>query len=553
MPAFLKVISGSNSGAVFPVVVDKVRLGRHPECEVVIDVNAVSRFHAHVLREGDHFFLEDLQSRNGSFVNGQRVDGRILLHDNDRVKICDTLFVFRTKDEEQENGEEAKVKPHENDVTTTIVTAIDAESNAELMSKVKPEAKLRAILEISQALGHTLDVDHIYPRVLECMFKIFTQADRALILLQGTGTQMIPKAVKHRLGGGEETVRYSRTIVQRAMTERKAILSADASTDERFAMSESIADFRIRSIMCVPLLGKDKQALGVIQIDTQNAQQRFDMDDLQILASVATQASITLENANLHQEILSQERMRRELDFAKEVQTGFLPQKMPQIAGYEFWAYYDAAGQVGGDFYDFVPLPNGRQAIIVGDVAGKGVPAALMMAKASSDVKVGLLTYPDQNDRAMASVNQAICAASLEDKFITLVMCALCPKTHRLVVVNAGHMSPMIRRADGSVEEPAQDELSGLPVGVDETTAYRAVETELDPGDVVLVFSDGISEAMNAKRQTYTTERIREKLRAVTLTPEALGRFLLKDVRAHIGDSSQNDDITMVVFGRNQA
>ena len=185
--------------------------------------------------------------------------------------------------------------------------------------------------------------------------------------------RFVPRSSKQRRED-EDTIRFSKTVVQRAMEEKKAILSADASSDERFSMSESIADFRIRSVMCVPLLGVDQRSLGVIQLDTQSYTQRFSEDDLQVLTSVANQAAIAMENARLHEEMLIQERMRRELSFAREVQQGFLPRFMPKVNGYEFWGFYEAAGLIGGDYYDFVQLPEGRQAVIVADVSGKGVP-----------------------------------------------------------------------------------------------------------------------------------------------------------------------------------
>jgi serine phosphatase RsbU (regulator of sigma subunit) len=545
----LQVLTGKSAGTLYPLVQECVRLGRHPECEVVVDLNSVSRFHAQLVRDGENYLLEDLGSRNGSYINGRRAEGRVPLNDNDRVRICDTLFVYRTKAEGELAPAPPRAEEHENETTTTILSSIDASSSVDVLAKVNPEGKLRAVLEISQAIGQTLDLDTIYPKVLDSLFTIFPQADRALILLLDAAERLVPKCVKHRRED-RDTVRFSKTIVRRAMGEQKAILSKDASSDERFALAESIADFRIRSVMCVPLLAGDRKPMGVIQIDTQSAHQQFDEDDLQILASVANQASTMLENARLHSEILKQERIRRELGFAKDVQAGFLPRRMPRVPGYDFWAYYEAAGQVGGDYYDFLTLPNGRQAIVLGDVSGKGVPAALLMAKATSDTKVALLTNPDSPAAAMGVLNNLICAASLEDKFITMALCVIDPATHCLTIVNAGHMSPMIRRASGAIEEPAHQEVSGLPAGVMEDFSYQAVEAPLAVGDCVVLFSDGISEAMNGKDEAYSIERIRSLLHSVPVSGGQFGELLIKDVRQHMGDRPQSDDISLVVFTR---
>lgn len=548
MPPTLEVLTGAEAERQYPLIQDKVRLGRHPACEVHIDVNSVSRFHAHLLREGDRYAIEDLNSRNGTFVNGKKIEGRVQLRDNDRVKICDVLFVFHGKATDTQPHPTA-VESNEFDASSTVLGTIDAQDNVDMVVGVKAEAKLRAILEISQAIAQTLELDKVFDKILDSLFKIFPQADRALVI-RSEGNQLIPRAVKQRRG--DETVRFSRTIIQQALTDRQAIRSADASQDDRFVMSQSIADFRIRSVMCVPLLSQDKRPLGAIQIDTQNLHQQFSDEDLQILVSVASQASVAIENAQLHTAILDQERIRQELTFAQQVQRGFLPTVPLAIPGYEFWDFYEAAGQVGGDYFGYITLPNGKHAVMVGDVSGKGVPAALLMAKASSDSKVALLTNPENFGQAMAHLNNAICETSLDDKFITMVLAVIDPETHRLTIVNAGHMSPMIRRRNGEIEEPAEDTVTGLPIGIVEDFEYSEVTTEIAPGDAVVLYSDGINEAMNAAESQFTIDRLRKLLSEVDLPARELGPRLLDDVRKHVAGAKQNDDMTLVVFTRAQ-
>lgn len=545
MVPILQILSGGEVDRRYELLQEKIRLGRHPACEVHIDLSSVSRFHAQLIRAGDRYFIEDLNSRNGTFVNGKRIDGRVHLADNDRVKICDMLFVYhgRTGDS---TGRMSRIA-EEQDGSSTVLSTMDAYGNVDMIVKVKAENKLRAILEISQAIAQTLELDAVFGKILESLFKIFPQADRALVILN-EGGRLIPRAVKHRRD--EETVRFSRTIVQQALRDKKAVLSADAASDDRFNLSQSIADFRIRSVMCAPLLAQDLRPLGAIQIDTQNYHQQFSDEDLQILVSVASQAAIAIENAQLHEEILNQDRMRQELAFANQVQKGFLPTSAPKVSGYDFWSYYEAAGQVGGDYYNYVSLPNGRYAIIVGDVAGKGVPAALLMAKASSDSKVALLTYSEDLGKAMAQINNAICETNLEDKFITMVMCVLDSTRNRMSVVNAGHMSPIIRRAQGGIEEPVDENVTGLPIGVLEDYEYQTVEVDIFPGDAVILFSDGINEAMNERGEQYTIPRIRRTLATSVLTAAILGDRLLDDINKHVGDAKQYDDMTLVVFTR---
>lgn len=546
MVAILQVLSGKNAGTKYDVGPSKIRLGRDPTCEVHIDLNAVSRTHAVIFPDDGRLWIQDLKSRNGTYVNGKRVEERVVLADNDRVKICDVLFVFR--DTQPVAPPPPGVRAEEDERESAVLTAFDVR-RSEMMVKVKPEVKLRAILDITQTIGKTLDLEKLFPKILDSLFSIFPHADRALILLADNSGRLIPKAVKHRRQG-DDAVRYSRTIVRTAMSEKKAVLSADAASDARFSMSESIADFSIRSIMCVPLLAQEDRALGVIQLDTQSQNERFDEEDLEILASVAVQASTSIENAQMHEAIVAQQRFQQELVYAQSIQRGLLPKKGPDVPGYQFWAYYESAGQVGGDYYDYIKMLNGKFAIILGDVSGKGVPAALVMAMASSEVKVGLLTYPADPAQAMNQINTNIEANTPEDRFITMVICVLDPAAHRLTIVNAGHMSPIIRRRDGSLEEPAGEDVSGLPVGVMSEYPYDSVHVDLGSGEQVVMYSDGISEAMDDSLKEYTIDRLREKVRAANLPAEELGPHLLRDVKAHVGGFKQSDDISMVVFGR---
>ena len=252
----------------------------------------------------------------------------------------------------------------------------------------------------------------------------------------------------------------------------------------------------------------------------------------------------------MHEAMLTKERVEREMGFANEIQKGFLPKSYPTVEGYEFWAFYHAAGQVGGDYYDFFPLPDGKMAVILGDVSGKGVPAALVMALAASAVRVALLMHPDDPIGAMNQINNSVEENTPDDRFITMAICIFDPVTHKMTIVNAGHMSPIIRRADGTIDEPADERVSGLPVGVMDNYDYESVDTELAPGERIVLFSDGISEAMNSKMEEYTMGRIRSLIKNTNEPSMKLGKILLKDVTKHVSGFKQSDDISLVVFGR---
>ncbi|MEO1998365.1 MAG: FHA domain-containing protein, partial [Planctomycetaceae bacterium] len=387
--AFLKINSGSNSGQMVEVSGERTVLGRHPNCEVVLDNVAVSRHHAQILENHGVFSLEDLRSRNKTFINGSPIDGRIQLHNGDQIKICDLSFTFY--DQPSNDGSLSDV-PQSVDLTaldfsdlsgsetsgpsetSSIISTLEVSSSTGLRLDVKPEVKLRAVLEISNAVGRVLDQQEVLHKVLDCLFSIFPQADEGFVLLKGPDDKkMSVEATKLRSEREDKTVRVSMTIVKQVMQTAQAVLSGDAMDDKQIPTSASLAEFQIRSMMCVPLIGKSGEPFGVLQLDSINLRQQFCEDDLEVLVSVASQVTLAVENAKLHSAVLKQRDMQRDMEFASQIQLGFLPNESPKLVGYEFSGYYEAAQDVGGDYFDYVTLSDHRVAVALGDVAGKGV------------------------------------------------------------------------------------------------------------------------------------------------------------------------------------
>ena len=433
----LQVLQGSQAGREYALVRDRILVGRDAACQIIIVDRAASRRHARLTRVGDDYTIEDLGSRNQTYVNGQPISSRVRLENNDQIRIGETLFLYHSPQPasaEQQTG-----------YTVTVLDTADVINPTETVMTMNAVRRLHAILQITQALGRTLHLEGVLSRMLDGLFEIFPNADRALVLLLD-GERLVPKAAKHRRVR-RANIEYSTTIVSKAIVDRKAILSRDVANDSQVAKSENLTDVQIRSIMCVPLLSPEMNPLGVILLDTQRQGAAFRSEDLHLLASVASQAAISIEYSQLHNRMLQQASLQKEMDLAQSVQQSFLPKTTPELAGYDFWAYYSAAGKVGGDFYDFLRLPNGNQAVLVGDVSGKGVPAALMMAKASTVCKVGLLSQPGDLAEVAGAINNEICDAAPDATFVTLILCVIDPKSHEITIANAGHLAPMLRRA----------------------------------------------------------------------------------------------------------
>ena len=556
--AILQLFKTPSGTEDFTIDDDRVVLGRHPDCDIVLDAASVSRQHAQILRDAGQFFLEDLHSRNGTFVNGQLIQGRYALQDGDRLKICDLSLAFYLSQPSDKlpggidlSGSSLAMMVDDGPAvgTSTIMSKLDiGTSRSGVRLQVNPEVKLRAMIEIAQNLGKAVSLDEVLVKLLDSIFKIFIQADRGFVILRSPEGNLVPKAVKHRRPDQEDQARISRTIVNQVMKNQEAVLSADAANDSRFDTSQSIADLRIRSMMCAPLVDSDGNSLGVIQVDTSDQRQRFQKEDLEVLASIASQAAIAVDNAQLHENALKQQAMNHDLALAHKVQRGLLPAAPPSLDGYYFFDFYEPANQVGGDYYDYVELPNNRLAIVLGDVSGKGVSAALLMAKLSGEVRYCLASEPDPAT-AMSRINASFSRSGWQDRFVTFVLAVLDARAHQLTLVNAGHMAPFLRHGHGPVEPIGGDD-SGLPLGIDPDFEYTAVSRTLEPGDFLAVFTDGFSEAMNAASELYGLERLSAQLATPKVPVSDLGKLILADVKQFVGGRPQSDDMCLACFGR---
>ena len=524
-------------------------IGRHPDCDVVLEYGAVSRQHAHVVQDGTGIWLEDLGSRNGTFVNDHKIEGRYALQDKDRLQIGDCHFVFRESSELTDDTP-ADREPVEVSRGSTILSTMDVLDPSSIRIEVKPEAKLRAILEISNNLGQTLELDKVLPKILESLFKIFPQADNGYVVLKDpVSGQLVTKADRKRSARYAERSAPSRTIIQQAMSTRQAILSSDAATDSRFESSQSIVDFQIRSMICAPLVSQESGSLGVIQLETCDIRRQFQQEDLDTLISVASTAAVAVENAKLHETAVEQERLKQELVFAEEVQKGFLPTEPPSVERYQFFHYYEAAKEVGGDYYDYIHLPDQKLAITLGDVAGKGVPAALLMARLSALVGYSLLSEPSPAG-ALSYLDQELDRTVHQHHFVTCVLTILECDSDTLLISNAGHPAPLLRKSQTNEVLPVADKESGLPLGVMPSLPHQQASVSIDPGDLITIFSDGVTEASDMSDELYDTSRLIAQIESGPSDPEALGNAILEDVHRFSIGKGQSDDITLICFRR---
>ncbi len=537
-----------------PLTENVTVLGRHPDCQIQFQSSMLSRKHARLVREGYTYLLEDLGSGNGTFVNGKRIETPITIKNDDRIKLGPLLLRF------EDDRRSAPPPPTGVPIMATVEIGGDEHSPPPILGQaenaggygildVQPEAKLKAVLEISRSLAGTVETENILPKMLDTLFDIFPYADRGCVLLKDdeSGT-MIPRAMKHRREEEDATVKLSRTIVNKVLSEKRGILSADAVGDEQFDQSESIADLSIRSMMCVPMLNLQGEPTGIINIDSLNPLNQFTSDDLQLLMAVAGQTALSYEGARLLVSYMEKQKQDSEMQVARGIQRALLPEKLPEMPGWDFFASYDSAQAVGGDYYDAMILGEDKICLSFGDVAGKGVPGALIMSRMASCVQ-NTMAFVDDVGQACAAINNHMCVNAVEGRFVTYLLAVIDLKANEMSLVIAGHMSPMIRKVDGTVEE-FDEEAIGLPIGVVEDFPYEVIKRSIEPGEMFVFFTDGVDEAMNPEGELYTLVRMRDFVVNSISTADELGKALLADVRRHANGRPQNDDITIMTFGR---
>ncbi|HEX3314865.1 MAG TPA: SpoIIE family protein phosphatase [Gemmataceae bacterium] len=526
-------------------------LGRQNDSTVCLTGKNVSRHHAQILRRGSGYFIEDMGSSNGTFLNGQRLNAYSpqSFTDEDRIQIGAYVFRLSTapsvemKSPSPEGG--APAEP-----SLVVRESVNATSVKPGLLGSDPAARLHTVLELTKSLARTLDVDQLLEKLLEQLMLLYPQADRAMVILLD-GERLVLRARNDRRPPESGMAPFSRTIVRRALEEGVALLSDDVKADTRFIPSDTLTQLNLHSVLCVPLVTSDGHRLGVIQIDRSCKGFGFGVDDLQLLAAVAMQVSVVMENAALHAERLREERLKREIALAREIQEGFLPDDIESAdQSFEILGRVFPALQVAGDFYDFFPLPEGRFAFSIGDVSGKGIPAALFMGSCRTLcrylAKEGL--PPAQ---VLAKLNTALADENPTCMFVTLIYGVLTPATGEVTLISAGHPPPVLRHIDGSVATITlpSGRLLGYP---GPRLQFLERKMTLEPGEALVFFTDGLIEARMRRTPLFGFDRVVELVRSFDADAPLADwaeetRHAVEDF---VGSSQLSDDLTLLLLRR---
>jgi serine phosphatase RsbU (regulator of sigma subunit) len=537
----LVIVRGPHAGRKFALEAERTVLGRQSDSTICLESQAVSRHHAHLLRVGDGYVVEDLGSSNGTFVNGKRVTGRVPLTEQDRLELGPYTLSLRPS---------APTPTGEDDYVIRESVSL-ATTNQSLYGQDAGH-KLQVVLDIAQHLGRTLDLDTLLGKLLDYLLRLFPQADRGMVLLT-EGDHLRVQAQRSRRAEDPTAYSYSRTIVRHALDQGVGLLSEDVRSDARFQSSQTLSALNLRSVMCVPLIGSDKRRLGAIQLDHAHKGQPFRSEELQLFTAISLQVALVLENAALHAEVLREERLRQELVLAHEIQQGFLTTEFPRPknVGYELFARVEPARQVSGDLYDFVLLPDGRLAFFVGDVSGKGMPAALFMVAVRTLCR-HLAAESDSPAETLRRLNAAIAADNPSAMFVTLAHGLYNPTSGETVLASGGHPKPLLRHADGRVEEVAVT--NGMILGCEGVNLRLSDHRlTLEPGDTLALYTDGYTEARAPDKKTmFELPRLMDAFGGprTALPLKECADEVHAAVERFTGSEELQDDLTLLLLRR---
>ncbi len=542
--ASLVTIKGPNPGQRFALTGDSLLIGRQEDAAIVLESLAVSRQHARILCHGGEYFVEDVGSSNGTFVNGRRINGPTRLTEGDALQIGPYVLNLRA---------DPPAPPDPLPLPDQIIRAqiSAAPSSATLLSQ-NPAYKLQVVLEIAQHLGRTLEMGPLLGRLLDHLLRLFPQADRGMVLLcEGERLKVRAQRSRHQ-SEGQGDFPYSRTIVRRALEEGVGLLSVDVSDDPNLVLSATLVSLHLRSFLCVPLLGWENRRLGVIQLDCLRPGHAFSADDLELLTTLAIQVSTVLENAALHAERLREERLRQELRLARDIQQAFLPTDFELFADGdpELFARVHPAREVSGDLYDFFRLPDGRLAFFLGDVSGKGMPAALFMIAVRT-----LIRHLTPSASSPADLLQRLSRALADDNpasmFVTMLHGVYDRRDGSVLLACGGHPPPLLRRRDGRVEEVAV--APGMLLGSVVEPHIRDTSLSLERGETLILYTDGFTEAFAPDRkEMFGKEQLCEVLGGprTSLSLEACADEVSAAVQRFTGQTELQDDQTLFLLRR---
>jgi sigma-B regulation protein RsbU (phosphoserine phosphatase) len=511
-----------------------LRIGRLHESEIYVDEPVVSRRHAEVYRADSTYYVKDTGSRNGTLVNGDRIDQPTELSPGDVIGIGNSRIVFEPSESISFLKDKGVGEP-----TSSI--SLSAPSPPKRM--MAPLVLLETVADIARQIVQDRPLEGLLDSILRlCVDK--TNAERAAIMLIDENGNLVPRAYLSKARTHSKFA-ISRSIASKAIDENQAILIKDVAGDDDFKMSESIASLRIRSAICTPLWNGEK-TVGVLYVDTTETDHQFGEIDLLFYSTLSGMIAEKIQNAILADIAREKRRLDAELEIATEIQHRLFPAEIPRIEGYDLSAFNRSCTEVGGDYFDVIRVGN-RLVICIADVAGKGIGAAMLMSNLQAMLQLRAEEVGDPSE-LLQRMNADLITRVGEGRFITMFYMVLNPEEGRIRYSNAGHNPPYLLRRKGEMETLV---VSGMPLGILPDVAYETSEIEIASGDVLLLYSDGITECMDKNDDQFGEGRLQEVLRqSAQGDAHSIRGAIFSAADTFRQDEPYSDDMTLIVLKR---
>ena len=541
----LQILSPDGKSRTIPLEGERISLGRSSTTELCFPDDAgLSRQHLVLEPQGDAWALVDLGSKNGTLLNGVKLAVRTVLKPGDRITAGHLILIY--------DGQTTRVsKPvvvfdpqAETDSplgSSTVITNLEGVIKSESTngeSQAFASAHMSALIRAGNELAGHRPLPELFRFILDLSISA-VKADRGVLMTLEEGDLMVQ-------ANKGEGFRISSTVRDKVLNTGASVLVRDTSIDDAFRERRSIVEQHIRTLIAVPLQTRD-HIIGIIYLDSPSLVRQFSVDDLNLLTVMANVAAIRIEHTRLAEIEQAKQLLARDLEQAAEIQQGFLPAVAPILDGVDLAGFNAPCRTVGGDYYDFFPYPPARVAMALGDVSGKGMPASLLMMGLQARMQV-LVDEPKDLAFVMTRLNKITSANCPANRFISLFFCILDGDSGELAFCNAGHNPPLIVRANGDYELIS----GGGPVlGILPTIEYKEYKKQLEIGDTLVIYSDGVTEATDPSGEEFETDRLGK---AVSNVREKPASEILAEVNRVLAEftagTPQGDDITMIVARR---
>lgn len=548
--AKLLSITGVTAGREYDVG-ELCVIGRSPNSHVRLPDLSVSRQHAKITRVTDGFIIEDLDSSLGTSVNRKQITVSPLNH-NDEISIATSSFRFIENKIARKSTREFTLVYDEREAHIVSIDASEfarfqpLQDELDTASIKKLTRRLNAMLAVGNAISSILEPAALLNAVLKHCLDVFPNADRALVAMPNRITQKLSvESIVLREGVSFGDLSLSSKVLAKVLNHGRAI--AHNVGDINSAIGErSNPNVFGTSLIVAPLICRNKM-LGLIYVDRIHPGPPFDPADLDVLTGMSTQVALALYSAQMHETLLHRSKTEQEIFAAHEVQKRFMPRGVPKLPGFTFVAHYDPCRDVGGDLYDFIPLDKNRIGIVIGDVSGKGFPAALVMAWVSSQVRTA--AHQEKRPAAVISrVHENLLEARQDNLFVTLFYGIIDRWSMSVDFCNAGHLPPMIRRTHSNRVEMIE-EGSNVAIGIVPKSDFQEARIFLKPGDTMLLVTDGVTEAMNPQNEMFGLHSLRQAIGSSGPMATDVVCGILSQLRGFVKEQHQYDDITIVAVG----